>query len=65
MDVDRNTKLDVVEDILTLLEACVVPLVIIILYKYIPTYLSYKIYMIHFLMQWVFFVSYRFVENAC
>lgn len=32
MDVDRNTKLDVVGDILTLLEACVVPLVIIILY---------------------------------
>lgn len=37
MDVDRNTKLDVVGDILSLLEACVVPLVIIILYKYIPT----------------------------
>ncbi|XP_016658766.1 E3 ubiquitin-protein ligase SHPRH-like [Acyrthosiphon pisum] len=27
MDVDRNTKLDVVGDILTLLEACVVPLI--------------------------------------
>jgi len=37
MDVDRNTKLDFVGDILSLLEACVVPLVIIILYKYIPT----------------------------
>jgi len=36
MDVDRDTKQDIVGDILTLLEACVVPLVIIILYKYKP-----------------------------
>jgi len=36
MDVDRDTKMDIVGSILILLETCVVPLVIIILYKYKP-----------------------------
>lgn len=62
MDVDQNTKLDVVGDILTLLEACVVPLVIIILHKYVLIILNLYNTFFHTMC---IFLSYRFMENAC